>query len=167
MESVFIFSEFIMKIENYFNFNITPQQLSIFNAIKGFVKDSSKDVFILRGYAGTGKTTLLDGVVKWLDKNEILFALLASTGRAAKILKDKTRTNAITIHSEIYVFNDIDDNLEAISSKQNKIDVDDKGLINLVFELKSITSQRKKVYLIDESSMIGDSYNKSNSFAEG
>lgn len=150
----------------YFDFQLSPQQLLIFNALKFFIKDDVQDVFILKGFAGTGKTTILKGVAEWLTENRILFSLLASTGRAAKILRDKTGSKVITIHSEIYVFHDVDDDLETTSNQQDKIDVDDKGQINLIFELRPIISKKQKIYIIDESSMIGDKLDKGNSFAK-
>ena len=68
--------------------------------------------------------------------------------------------------SEIYVFSNLDDDLETISKQQEKMDVDDKGQISLMFELKPIISEKQKLYIIDESSMIGDTPNKGNSFAK-
>jgi len=153
-------------MSKYFKFELRPQQKSIFNAIQIFAKDSTAQIFILKGYAGTGKTSLLSGVVSWLNENKIIFSLLASTGRAAKILSDKTESVATTIHSQIYVFRDIDDDLETISKQQEKMDIDDKGQISLMFELKPIISEKQKLYIIDESSMIGDTPNKGNSFAK-
>lgn len=133
--------------------------------LKGFVENSCKRVFILKGYAGTGKTTLMQGLIKWLNEKEKLYALLASTGRAAKILSDKTGTLASTVHSHIYNFSDLDDDLEAMAAKNSKLGEDHKGKINLLFELKVVEHKTEKIYIIDEASMIGDVPDRGSSFA--
>jgi len=125
----------------YFDFNLRPQQKSTFLALQNFVRNDKAKIFILKGYAGTGKTTLMSGLIKWLDQKEYNFTLLASTGRAAKILSDKTNTKAKTIHSHIYVFKDLDDDLETISKQQEKLNIDDKGQISLMFDLKTLNSE--------------------------
>ena len=92
--------------------------------------------------------------------------MLASTGRAAKVLSDKTNTDATTIHSHIYVFKDLDDDLETMSSKQEQLAVDDKGQISLVFDLKTINAESEKIYIIDEASMVADIHDTGGSFAK-
>jgi len=150
----------------YFNFNLKPQQKSTFLALQNFVKNEKAKIFILKGYAGTGKTTLMSGLIKWLAQKEYNFTLLASTGRAAKILSDKTNTKAKTIHSHIYVFKDLDDDLETISKQQEKLDIDDKGQISLLFDLKTINSESVNIYIVDEASMVSDIQNSGSSFAK-
>jgi ATP-dependent exoDNAse (exonuclease V) alpha subunit len=150
----------------YFNFELKPQQKKAFAALCNFLSNKTDQVFILKGYAGTGKTTLLSGLLKRLEEDKIPFALLASTGRAAKVLSNITKTPASTIHSHIYVFNDLSEDLEKISEYQQNIMVDDKGQISLVFDLKPIDSPTEKIYIIDEASMISDKTDKSTSFAK-
>ena len=106
---------------NYFNFTLSDTQAKVFSQLQDFVKNDSGKVFILKGYAGTGKTELMSGFIKWfIEYTKNLFdsieefeeslvrgektylCLLASTGRAAKILKDKTAFESRTIHSEVY-----------------------------------------------------------------
>jgi ATP-dependent exoDNAse (exonuclease V) alpha subunit len=141
-----------------------------------FVKSEDTRVFILKGYAGTGKTTLMSGLIKWMDERakeldqaaeedheqEAPYRLLASTGRAAKILSDKSKSAANTIHSHIYSFKDINSNLEELPSEE----VNDKGQISLVFELRPIKSGTTITYIVDESSMISDQQEKKDSFAQ-
>lgn len=150
----------------YFGFNLKPLQQRAFSLLQIFALNPNSKVFILKGYAGTGKTTLMGGLIKWLDEKDITFSLLASTGRAAKILSDKTKSEARTVHSHIYTFNDLDDDLEKMSSVQEELKVDDKGQISLLFDLKIIESESEKIYIVDESSMISDTLNKSGSFAK-
>ncbi len=156
----------IYKSEKYFDFPLRPAQRSAFNALQLFVKDRSAKVFILNGYAGTGKTTLMSGFVKWLNEQKHIYAQLASTGRAAKVLSDKTGEGATTIHSLIYVFKDLDDDLETMDAQQTDFAVDDKGQISLVFDVKAIQSSANKIYIIDEASMVSDIAGTSVSFAQ-
>lgn len=150
----------------YFEFELRLQQEKAFEYLKEFALQESDRVFILKGYAGTGKTTLMGGFIKWLDEQEILFSLLASTGRAAKILSDKTKSPANTVHSHIYKFRDIDDDLEELSKVQEDMAVDDKGQLSLVFDLRSVEEKSRKIYIVDEASMIADEADKSLSFAK-
>lgn len=150
----------------YFNFPLKPQQERAFEELQKFVESNSSKIFILKGYAGTGKTTLMGGFIKWLNKSEQIFSLLASTGRASKILSDKTDSEAKTIHSQIYVFKDLDDDLEKMSAKQERLAVDDKGQISLLFDLKTIENNSNKIYIIDEASMVADVSKNDSSFAK-
>lgn len=79
---------------------LTEQQSNALNAITDFMS-SDKKVFVLTGYAGTGKTTMIRSLIdEFKDEN---FAVLAPTGKAAKILRDKANFDeARTVHSFIY-----------------------------------------------------------------
>ncbi len=146
----------LLEHSNCFDFQLKPQQIKAFQALTQFAKNSEQKVFILRGYAGTGKTSLMSGYIKFLDKQKIPFKLLASTGRASKILSDKTNTASRTIHSLIYRFRDLDDDLEQVSMMQESMSVDDKGQLSLVFDLRAIDSSTECIYIIDEASMVAD-----------
>lgn len=154
-----------MPIANHFPFSPAPGQLKAMQMLESFVKSQEK-VFILKGYAGTGKTTLMSGFIKWLAKNNHIYSLLASTGRAAKILSDKTENEASTIHSQIYVFSDLDDDLETMAAKQESLAVDDKGQISLIFDVKVIDAKTEKIYIVDEASMVADVPDSGGSFAK-
>lgn len=79
---------------------LTTQQYKVFEQIKAFL-DSDASVFILRGYAGTGKTTMVKVVADYITQSRQL-AMMAPTGRAARILAMKTGHTATTIHKAIY-----------------------------------------------------------------
>ena len=79
----------------------TPSQQSAIHAFENFLKSDSQ-VFMLRGAAGTGKTTLLKEFIAILQKEHRGFGLMAPTGRAAHIISEKTGTDASTIHRHIY-----------------------------------------------------------------
>ncbi|MCD8292123.1 MAG: AAA family ATPase, partial [Prevotella sp.] len=66
--------------------------------------DRNQSVFILKGYAGTGKTTLIKSIIPLIQEKGKSVLLMAPTGRAAKVLSEKTGHYASTIHRGIYAF---------------------------------------------------------------
>ena len=82
------------------NMELTTQQNKVFEQIKAFL-NSDASVFILRGYAGTGKTTMVKVVADYITKSRQL-TMMAPTGRAARVLSAKTGYEATTIHKAIY-----------------------------------------------------------------
>jgi tRNA A37 threonylcarbamoyladenosine biosynthesis protein TsaE len=85
--------------------------------MKSFLGDDSHRVFILKGYAGTGKTTLIRFFIKYLSSIKKQYFLLASTGRAAKVLSNLTHSNAQTIHSMIYKFVDLNNDYSEVEEE--------------------------------------------------
>ena len=85
---------------------LTFSQKGVLKQMMQFVNAPSLRVFILKGYAGTGKTTLMRFLIQELIKQDKGYRLLASTGRAAKVLANLSGQNsgASTIHSMIYSF---------------------------------------------------------------
>jgi len=137
-----------MSIFNHFsNLSLNHDQKEAINKISSFFKSES-DIFILQGFAGSGKTTLLKGVTEYLKAQKIETLLMAPTGRAAKILREKVG-EANTIHKSIY-------NLSAIELLDDEEDAGKK--IHYRFPLDE--SPVNSVLIVDESSMI--SSNKSN-----
>ena len=116
---------------------MTTDQRVCAEALEVFLKDREGfPVFILRGYAGTGKTSLLGAVVKTLKSYSIGTRLLAPTGKAAKVLSQNSAEQAFTIHKMIY-------------RRKDKSDV--YGNLQLAPNL-----QANAVFIVDEASMIGD-----------
>lgn len=123
-----------------------------------FIESSSDKIFILKGYAGTGKTTVMKFFLKELSSRECVVRLLASTGRAAKILANATTCEASTIHSQLYKFDDFNKDLEEVLNAR-KDGVDKSGQLLLSFMLNPITPEElncKRVYIVDEASMVSD-----------
>lgn len=102
---------------------------------------------ILQGGAGTGKTTLLAALAQWLDAERHPHAFLAPTGRAARILRDKTGAETSTIHQRIYSFVE----LQVFEKAQAK---NDPG-IRVCFKLND-DDPGNTLFVIDEASMVGD-----------
>src|SRR5690606_14808946 len=93
-----------MKIFNHFQqINLTNDQRNALEQLHAFL-ESDERIFILQGYAGSGKTTLLKGFVEYLKSLEKKYQLMAPTGRAAKVIREKTKKEASTIHRGIYNF---------------------------------------------------------------
>ena len=141
----------------------TDRQKRAYSKLMEFIKDEEANVFILKGYAGTGKTTLMRKLVEEMNSRHEPYALLASTGRAAKILANATGYETHTIHSEIYKFTDLNQDLETVANSREINDVDSTGQLYLKFELttKSHIGQTKPhYYIIDEASMVSDAVDK-------
>lgn len=143
-----------------------PQQQEALNSIKEYLDNSDK-VFILKGYAGTGKTTLMKKLIEVMQEKQLHFSLLASTGRAAKILANVTGCETKTVHSEIYKFTDLNKDLESVAKEREEASVDSSGQLLLNFELtpKDNKDETSHYYIIDEASMISDSVDRNSSQA--
>lgn len=91
-------------LQQYFPFSPTDEQQVLFQKLADFQETPSrgKPCFLLRGYAGTGKTVVLQTLSKSLRKKRQKVVLLAPTGRAAKILSKNSEQEAFTIHSQLY-----------------------------------------------------------------
>jgi exodeoxyribonuclease-5 len=66
------------------------------------VSENTDELFVVNGYAGTGKTTAVGAIVKLMDEMEMDVVLMAPTGRSAKVLSGYTQKPAFTIHKTIY-----------------------------------------------------------------
>ena len=121
---------------------LTTQQQQVLEAINKFL-NSDIPVFILKGYAGTGKTTMISQIISEIKKHEKLPLLMAPTGRAARVLGAKTKREANTIHRCIY-------ELDTIETREDSDD------IRYIFPLKDAEDAAKDhICIVDESSMIG------------
>lgn len=137
------------------NLVLTKGQLHAFEHIKMFLQAPGSGIFILKGYAGTGKTTLLQYLALQLRKQKKKFTLLAPTGRAAAVLRAKTGLTAKTIHSELYIFNDVDGEPDEGPEMPT---IDSFGQMRLMFALKGSPDAEDSdmIYIVDEASMVSD-----------
>ncbi len=147
-----------MSIFNHFkHLNLSQGQETALTKLEAFLA-SPVQVFMLKGYAGSGKTTILKGLVEYLNAVEKDFALMAPTGRAAKVLKDKTGYG-VTIHKGIYNFA----KLESIN--QNSED-DAEHSFHYYFPINAAGTE-EKIIIVDESSMISSVESKNELFTFG
>jgi len=140
---------------------LNTDQKEAFKAIKKFLEQSQANTFVLKGYAGTGKTFLMQYLGKWLQEKEHNFCLLAATGRAATVLRGKTGFSAKTVHSELYNFSSID------GINENKLPdskADQEGQMSLQFKTRS-PDENKMLYIVDEASMLSGDLTKEALFA--
>lgn len=131
------FSPFKQQIHQQFGFDFTRDQSKTVDLLERFLKDKTPfGTFLLSGYAGTGKTSLLGAFIRTLAHYKLSTTLLAPTGKAAKVLSSKSNRRAFTIHKLIY-------------RRKNK--TDDFSTIQLAPNL-----QKNTIFIVDEASMIGD-----------
>ncbi|MBK6682261.1 MAG: AAA family ATPase [Ignavibacteriales bacterium] len=82
---------------------LTHDQQKVIDQISAFFAGNSK-IFLLKGSAGTGKTTIIRIIIDLLKKKNLKFALMAPTGKAAGVIRDKTNAMATTIpHRYIWI----------------------------------------------------------------
>ncbi len=93
---------FTQAVLRNLSFPPTDDQSRLFEALEAFGGDSSSDIMVVAGYAGTGKTSAIAAFVKTLEQHKYKYVLLAPTGRAAKVLSGFTGMPAFTIHKHIY-----------------------------------------------------------------
>ena len=121
------------------NIELTQGQQQVVDLFQDFLK-SDDHAFVIKGSAGTGKTTLLKHLVGVVTERKIASFLMAPTGRAAKILSEKTGVTATTIHLQIYTLH------------KDKEHVDD----DIVFGVRNNDTPENSIYFVDESSMVSD-----------
>ena len=91
------------QIKTNFPYKPTFEQEKVVKMLADFLfSRKSEELFLLKGYAGTGKTSLIGALVKTLDQLEQKCILLAPTGRAAKVFSHYAGHSAYTIHKKIY-----------------------------------------------------------------
>ena len=93
----------LQQIKSNFSYKPTLEQENALKKLVNFLLSSkNEDVLLMKGYAGTGKTTLIGALVKTLDQLQQKCVLLAPTGRAAKVFSFYAGHPAFTIHKKIY-----------------------------------------------------------------
>ena len=129
------------QLRLHFPFNPTSKQNQIITDISEFATTiGNRSILILKGYAGTGKTTLVSTLVKSLPIIGKRSVLMAPTGRAAKVISKYSKKSASTIHKKIYWI------------RTNK-----KG--NTFITLKENTHSNT-IFIVDEASMIAENSEK-------
>lgn len=122
---------------------LTIQQHKVFEQIKDFL-NSEASVFILRGYAGTGKTTMVKVVADYI-KQSYQLVMMAPTGRAARVLTAKTGHKAVTIHKAIY---------EKAHIVPQKVKDVAESEFKFVFPIHESDKEGNIVAIVDEASML-------------
>ncbi|MBX3102045.1 MAG: AAA family ATPase [Bacteroidetes bacterium] len=130
--------EVTRELREGFGHSPTSEQEKAFRILgKLLVSEAPRPTLVIRGAAGTGKTTLMHTLVRWLADQGIRAVLLAPTGRAAKVLAARTGRNASTIHKYIY-----------------QAESETGGSVR--FRLNRNEDPAHTCYIVDEASMLGN-----------
>jgi len=141
-------ADFFKLLVKKFPYSPTFKQRKLLLLFSSFIfKKDTTSLFLLKGYAGTGKTTAISTIVNSLWKVQKKAVLLAPTGRAAKVISGYSKKQAYTIHKKIY-----------FPKKQSNGSVD--------FILKT-NKHSETLFIIDEASMIPDSRPQGKMFDTG
>tara|TARA_R110002124_G_scaffold286985_2_gene469552 strand:- start:2107 stop:3531 length:1425 start_codon:yes stop_codon:yes gene_type:complete len=140
--------DFYKELLQKFPFEPTIKQQKLLDQLSDFIFDNNnRALFLLKGYAGTGKTTTISTVVNSLWKAGKKSVLLAPTGRAAKVISVYSKKQAFTIHKKIY-----------FPKKQKN------GSVDFVIQPNKHTNT---IFIIDEASMIPDRPSNAKLFETG
>ncbi len=141
-------TQFYSVLTRNFPFQPTYKQDIFFQMVAQFASNSNNDeIFVLKGYAGTGKTTVISTLVNNLSEINRKYVLLAPTGRAAKVIANYSQKPAFTIHKKIYF------------PKKNS-----GG--GLSFTLQP-NKHKNTIFIVDEASMISDVNQESKLYENG
>lgn len=141
-------SEFYSLIKQQFPFQPTLKQNIVLQQLSEFIfSEESNSLYVLKGYAGTGKTTIIGSIVTNLWKAKKSAVLMAPTGRAAKVISNYSGKGAFTIHKKIYF------------PKKEK-----NGGVKFVLQPNK---HKNTIFIVDEASMIPDTPGESKLFEKG
>lgn len=130
-----------------FGFTPTDGQKTVLYHLAAFIlSEKQNPTYLLQGYAGTGKTTLVTTLVKTLPMIGMRYQLMAPTGRAAKVLSGYTGKTASTIHRKLYRFQAYADGSFRMTRAENK--------------------SKNTIFIVDECSMISDDLSKGRSLLD-
>jgi exodeoxyribonuclease-5 len=144
MREILIYNHFIKNL----GISPTDDQSEALKRIADYIcEDTNDKIFLLTGYAGTGKTSLISSVVRTLDLLRIRSVLMAPTGRAAKVLSAFSGKQAFTIHKKIY---------RQKSSKD--------GMGKFILDRNM---HRETYFIVDEASMLSNNTGDTSLFGSG
>ncbi|MNJ95156.1 ATP-dependent RecD-like DNA helicase [compost metagenome] len=141
-------SLFYKVLRQKFPFNPTVKQDIFLQKAAEFITNNNKnELFVLKGYAGTGKTTIISTIVNHLVDANKKYVLLAPTGRAAKVISGYSHKPAFTIHKRIYF------------PKKGS-----EGSVGFTLQPNKFTNT---IFIVDEASMISDTIQESKMYENG
>lgn len=141
-------NKFYAEVLEKFPYEPTVKQNELLVQLSNFIFETNKDaLFVLKGYAGTGKTTTISTIVNSLWKAQKKAVLLAPTGRAAKVISGYSGKKAFTIHKKIY-----------FPKKESS------GGVRFVMQPNKHTNT---IFIVDEASMISNEKQHAKLFENG
>ncbi|MCK4569822.1 MAG: AAA family ATPase, partial [Bacteroidales bacterium] len=139
---------FAQQWHQAFTYPPTSGQTEVIKHISDFITSPRNDqIFLLQGYAGTGKTSVVSSLVNVLKNISMRSVLLAPTGRAAKVISLYSGRRAYTIHRKLYIQNITDDGRARFMLTENK--------------------HKNTLFIVDEASMIPDTTSSDGSLFGG
>ncbi len=149
MNSSFFYSVLTKK----FPFSPTTKQNIFFQQIAEFCcNQDQNEIFVLKGYAGTGKTTVISTIVNNLFEIDKKYVLLAPTGRAAKVIANYSQKPAFTIHKKIYFPKKSSGGGVSFTMQQNK----HKNTLFIVDEASMISNTNAESKMYENGSLLDD-----------
>ncbi len=145
-------TRFLRQLKLDFPYDLTNSQNELLERLGDFIYKFPQDIFLMKGYAGTGKTTVISTLVKNLPKIRKKFVLLAPTGRASKVISSYAGVPAYTIHKHLYYPSTDEFGKPQFSLKKNKL----KNTLFIVDEASMISGQQSGDNLLDTSSLLSD-----------
>lgn len=143
-----LYNALAQRVLQHLPYTPNEQQSELLLRLSRFVVTGGDcELFLLTGYAGTGKTSLVGAMVKTLDELKYKTILLAPTGRAAKVFSRYAHHPAYTIHRKIY--------------RQQRFSPDMRGF------LAGSNTHRDTLFIVDEASMIANSAGDSDFYGSG
>lgn len=140
-----------MSLAKFFTkYNLTNNQEELIIKLNSFLFESTNNCFLLKGYAGTGKTFITKGLTEYFRVIRRNYILSAPTGKASKVIQEKTKSETYTIHKTIYSNTDL---------KEYKSGEEDRTY-KFYFELAVNESSDDTIYIVDEASMISNIYSE-------
>lgn len=139
-------------------YQLTDGQNALLDKLEDFLIDKTA-CFLLKGYAGTGKTFLMKGLTDYLVATNRSFRIAAPTGRAAKVISQKTRQKAFTVHKTIYSSED----LKEFKTK----DENGTETFKFFYGIRKNEDPDNTIYIIDEASMLANNASEGEFFRFG
>lgn len=132
--------------DEFIGYNLTASQRELVTQIEEFLKNDSEHVFILKGYAATGKELILKGLENYLRKIERGMSLVTPTNKAAFWLDQSVDRPVSTIHSMIYEYTETKESEDGQPREASKF----------IYKLRGNLDSVDHVYVIGESGLLND-----------
>lgn len=150
----------LLSIEDAFaEYSLNDGQADLVKQLGEFLSSKMESAFLLRGYAGTGKTFITKGLTEYFRSIGRNYVLAAPTGKASKVIAAKTRSPAYTLHKTIYSFKDI------VEYRDNNLDGTETYKFYAQLAVNEMSADT--VFIVDEASMVSDVYNEAEFFRFG
>ena len=145
--------------DSFVEYQLTQDQKELLSHLKHFLTSKEENLFLLKGYAGTGKTFITKGLTEHFRAIGRNYVLAAPTGKASKVISSKTESEAYTIHKTIYSFKDI------VEYREENLDGSETYKFYAQLAVNDFPADT--VFIVDEASMIGDNYQEEEFFRFG